>query len=196
MDYLEPVDLALGRLGKLFPGGERAGEFGLPAAWRQLARRQHRRLGQRLVDGHPVHVPEPGAEHVFGLEIDLLVERDLVEIVAVALAARHPPGEADPLAELVGESELFGIGEMDLRKHQHAPVLETLANRLDDIVVAQVRLIDMDHAADVALDLFDADLAHLCSVPLHSPTRCMATAIDMVIGMPFCNSPFPSIFRL
>ena len=143
-------------------------------------------------------MPEPGAEHIFGLGIEFLVECDLVELVILVagiFAAGHGAGELDPGAELVSESELLGIGEVRLREDQHAAIFQRGAAGLDRLVIEQMRLVDMDYPADERLDRFNG-YSHFGSVPSHSPTRREVTDISTFMAWPLESSLEPLMLML
>jgi hypothetical protein len=47
-----------------------------------------------------------------------LIERDLVDVLGGLVAARGVAREVDALAQLVGQGQLFGVGEVDPVKDQ------------------------------------------------------------------------------
>src|SRR5579862_1861051 len=106
-------------------------------------------------------MPEESSQHVFGLEIDFLVEGDGVDILfAVGTGARRLAVVIEPFAELVGNGELFGIGEIQAREDQDSALLQSLAKGDHILLVEEMLLGNVDAAADVRLDLLDTNGAH------------------------------------
>jgi hypothetical protein len=56
--------------------------------------------------------------------------------------------------------QLLGIGEIQARKDQHSAILQRLTHGDDGLLVEEMLLGNVDDAADVRLDLLDADGAH------------------------------------
>src|SRR5262245_45496553 len=157
MDDRQILDRFLLGFGQAFVRCIGARELCLTAGGRKLPGGEERTLGQRLIDGHPVDVPEEGPQYVLGLGIDLLVESDRVDVFLTALAgARRLPVVVRPLTELVRESQLLGIRQILARKDQYSSVLQSLSNRRGRLVVEKVLPRYVDDAADSRLDLFDA----------------------------------------
>ncbi len=167
MHRAQPVDRRLIRFGKMGIGRVSTGKFGLPTGCCDMPRGEQGRLGRRHVDGDPVHVPEEGAEHIFGLAVDLAVEGDLIDRFFGGPVGDGRAGDVDPRAEQIREGELLGIGEMRARKDQHGARVEHLAAAPGGLLGEQAGAIDVDDRADVRLHGLEFD-AHGAPLQDHS----------------------------